>query len=89
MEGEIDKNVITVTVISVTVMHVTEMTLSLRKWHQTTLVELKFCNTFVEMYPLKVHFLKDGLAVSEQGTNAELLFISRVAYNKQEPQEGL
>ena len=25
---------------------------------------------------------KDGLAVSEQSTNAELLFISRVAYNK-------
>ena len=65
------------------------MTLSLRKWHQTTLVGFKFCNTFVEMYPLQVHFFKDGLVVSEQGANAELLFISRVAYNKQEAQEGL
>ena len=32
---------------------------------------------------------QDGLAVSEQGTNAELHFISRVAYNKQEAHEGL
>ena len=27
--------------------------------------------------------LKDGLAVSEQGTNAELLLINLVAYNKE------
>ena len=31
---------------------------------------------------MTLKWLKDGLAISEQGTNAELLFITIVAYNK-------
>ena len=43
-------------------------------WFSVVLREYNRLNTATK--------LKDGLAVSEQGTNAELLFITIVTYNK-------